>query len=329
MIGLAHPQALWGLLALPLALLARRLRPAPALPVADIGPWRAGARPAMRSHAPMACRLLGLAALVFALAGPRLAGEAVSYRGRGADIMLAIDLSESMGALDMALGDRTVSRLEAVVGQVERFARARPGDRVGLVAFGSRAYVVMPPSADREALARALTRLAVGAAGRRTAMGDAVALAVKRLDGAPGLARVVVVFGDGRSNAGELRPETAALAAADRGVVVHAVGVGGDGPAPFLVNHPLLGQEIVREDATVDTASLTALARATGGVFARADDPAGLSRAIDAASARTPSDMVPVFRAEDTPLAPLAVALAVCLLVAWAGLSATRLPRLP
>ncbi|WP_428565798.1 MAG: VWA domain-containing protein [Solidesulfovibrio sp. DCME] len=329
MIALARPEWLWLLAALPLSLLVRWLGRPAALPVADIGPWRVAGRPGLWARLPMACRLLGLALVACALAGPRLAGESLAYRGRGVDIMLAIDISESMAALDMALGDRTVSRLEAVVDQAARFARSRPGDRIGLVAFASRAYVVLPPSADREALVRALSRLAVGAAGRRTATGDAVALAVKRLDGAVGLAKAVVVLSDGRANAGELRPETAALAAADRGVAVHTVGVGGDGPAPFLVNHPLLGQEIVREDASVDTSALTELARATGGTFWRASDPDGLSRAIDAVGARTPSDMVPVARAEETALAPLALAVAVCLLVAWAELAATRFLRLP
>lgn len=329
MISLAQPAALLLLLLLPLALVARRRGRPAAVPVPDLGPWRAAARPGLLARLPLACRLLGLAAIVLALAGPRLTQESVTYRGRGADLMLAVDLSESMAAMDMSLGDRTVTRLEAVVREAERLAGERPGDRIGLVAFGSRAYLVMPPSADREGLTRALSQLRVGAAGRRTAMGDAVALAVKRLADAPGMAKAVIVFGDGRSNAGELRPETAALAAADRGIPVSAVGVGGDGPAPFLVNHPLLGQEIVREDATVDAATLSQLAQATGGLFARAQDAAALARAVEAVSGRQPSDMVPVPRHDDTALGPLAAGLAVCFLVAWLGLAATRFLRVP
>lgn len=329
MISLAQPAALLLLLLLPLALVVRRRGRTAAAAVPDLGPWRAAARPGLLARLPMACRLLGLAAIVLALAGPRLTQESVAYRGRGVDLMLAVDLSESMAAMDMRLGDRTVTRLEAVVREAERLAGERPGDRIGLVAFGSRAYLVMPPSADREGLRRALSQLRVGAAGRRTAMGDAVALAVKRLADAPGMAKAVIVFGDGRSNAGELRPETAALAAADRGIPVYAVGVGGDGPAPFLVNHPLLGQEIVREDATVDAATLSQLAQATGGLFARAQDAAGLARAVETVSGRQPSDLVPVPKREATALGPLVAGLAACLLVAWLGLASTRFLRLP
>lgn len=329
MIALDHPAALWLLVLLPLALLLRQLRPGAAVAVGDGGPWRRAGRPGLFARAPMACRLLGLAALVLALAGPHLARHEVTYRGRGLDIMLAVDLSESMAALDMARGDRTVDRLEAVVRAAGNFAAKRPGDRIGLVAFGSRAYVVLPPSADHEALLRALSRLRVGAAGRRTAMGDAVAVALKRLADAPGSAKLVLVFGDGRSNAGELAPETAALAAADRGVVIDAVGVGGDGPAPFLVNNPLLGQEIVREDATVDTATLSELAKATGGTFVRARDAAALDRAVATLSAGRPSDMVAVPRRDDTDFSPLAAGLSACLLVGFAGLAATRYLRLP
>ncbi|WP_300161117.1 VWA domain-containing protein [Solidesulfovibrio sp.] len=329
MLTLAHPAALLLALLVPLALGVRRLTRPPGLAVADLGPALAAGGPSLFSRLPMACRLLGLACLALAVAGPGLRRETTSYAGRGLDIMLAVDLSESMAAMDMAAGDRTVTRLEAVARAAEAFAAARPGDRVGLVAFGSRAYVVMPPSADRAALSRALASLAVGAAGRRTAMGDAVALAVKRLEGASGLAKIVVVFGDGRSNAGELRPETAALAAADRGVRIFAVGVGGDGPAPFLVNHPLLGQQIVREDAPVDTAALGVLAQGTGGELFRAEDAEALSRAVAAVSERAKTDMVPLPGRDDVDFSPLAVAVAVCLLLAWAALGPARSPRWP
>ena len=330
MLTLAHPFALFFALLVPLALVVRRARRgAAAAVVADLGPALAAGAPSALAWLPMLCRLCGIAALALAAAGPVLREETATYVGRGIDVMLAIDLSESMAAMDMTEGERTVTRLEAVAQAAKRFAAARPGDRIGLVAFGSRAYVVMPPSTDRQALDRALADLSVGAAGRRTAMGDAVALAVKRLTDAPGLAKIVVVFGDGRSNAGELRPETAALAAADRGVTVHAVGVGGDAPAPFLVNHPLLGQEIVREAAPVDTAALNALASGTGGELFRAEDAAGLSQALDAVLARAQSDMTRVPGRRDIALAPLVAALAVCLLLAWAALGPVRSPRWP
>lgn len=329
MIVLAKPHALALLAAVPLALLLRRRGRVPALPVGDIGPALAASRASFLSVLPGACRVLGLAALVLALAGPRLTEETTAYQGRGIDVMLAVDLSESMAAMDMRLAGRTVTRLEAVADAAARFAAAHPGDRIGLVAFGSRAYTVMPPTVDRAALAEALSRLSVGAAGQRTAMGDAVGLAVKRLAGADGLARLVVVFGDGRSNAGEVGPEEAARVAAGRGIVVHAVGVGGDAPAPFLVTHPLLGSRIVTEMAAVDATTLAALAETTGGISVRAEDAAGLDAAVDALSEAARSDMVPVATAEDVPLAPLCAALGATLFTCAAALAATRFLRLP
>lgn len=329
MITLAHPQALALLALLPLALLLRRRRRPAALGVADIDSALTVAAPSVLAAVPLACRVLGLAVLVLALAGPRLVEETAVYQGRGLAIMLVVDLSESMAAMDMRLTDRTVTRLEAVAEAAARFAAAHPGDRIGLVAFGSRAYAVIPPTVDRSALTEALSKLSVGAAGRRTAMGDALGLAVKRLAGAPGLGRVAVVFGDGRSNAGEVSPEAAALAAADRGVVVYSVGVGSDEPAPFLVTHPLLGSQIVTEKAEVDATTLAAMATATGGAYWRAEDATGLDRAVADLSARTPSDMTAIPAAGDVSLAPLAVALAVSLLTVYAGLAATRFVRLP
>ncbi|EFL52447.1 von Willebrand factor type A [Solidesulfovibrio fructosivorans JJ]] len=329
MLTLARPEVLALAALVPLALVPRLVSRRGALEVADVGPALATGKPPLAAMLPMACRLLALWCVILALAGPRLVTETSVYRGRGVDIMLAVDLSESMAALDMPLPDRTVSRLEAVAQAAARFAADRPGDRIGLVAFGSRAYVVLPPTDDRAALTQALSRLSVGAAGRRTAMGDAVGLAVKQLDRAPGLARLVVVFGDGLSNAGEVRPVEAAKAAAARGIAVFTVGVGGDGPAPFLVNHPLLGQEIVRENAAVDTAALTELAALSGGAFFRAEDAPALAQAVAAVSKRTASDMKPVPTVEKTPFAPLAAALAICLLTLSHGLSATRFLRLP
>lgn len=326
---LAHPLALLLLLALPAAwFFRRRAARRGALGLPDLATARVSGRPSLAVCLPGLLRGLGLVLAILALAGPGLAPSAPVHLGRGVDIMLAVDLSESMAAMDMRLGDRTVTRLEAVAEAAARFAAARPGDRIGLVVFGSRAYTVIPPTLDRAVLTQALSRLEVGAAGRKTAMGDALGLAVKRLAEGPGLARVAVVFGDGRSNAGEVDPETAARAAAGRGVRVFSVGVGGDEPAAFLVSHPLLGRQIVYEKAPVDTDALAAMARLGNGEFFRAEDAAGLARAGAAIGALAPSDIVAVPR-ESLPLAPGLIALAVGLLASWAGLAATRYLRLP
>jgi len=328
MIALTRPEALALLALLPVAYWLRRRRQPAALGLPELAPALAAGRP-WRTLLPGLCRVLGLVLIVIALAGPRLPRQSTMLAGRGVDIMLCIDLSESMAAMDFRLDDRTATRLAAVAEAAGRFAAARPGDRIGLVAFGSRAYTVIPPTLDRTALAQALARLEVGTAGRRTAMGDALGLAVRRLADAPGLSRAVVVFGDGRSNTGGISPETAAQAAADRGVRVFAVGVGSDEPAAFLVTHPLLGREIVYERAPVDEKSLAAMARIGGGAFFRAGATGDLGRAVQAIDALEPSDITAAPAPDDLPLTPLAAALAVCCLSAWAGLAATRFLRLP
>ena len=127
---------------------------------------------------------------------------------------------------------------------------------------------------------------------------------------------------------GEVDPESAAQAAAAHGVRVFSVGVGGDEPAAFLVNHPLLGRQVVYEKAPVDVEALAAMARLGGGEFFRAEDAAGLAKAQAAIDALAPSDIVAVPR-ESVSLAPGLIALAVGLLTGFAGLAATRYLRLP
>lgn len=329
MIALAHPWVLLLALLLPLAAVWRRRGHRSALGVPDGGAALAAASGPGLAFLVPTCRNLGLLLLLCALAGPGLRHEISIPNGRGVDIMLAVDLSESMAAMDFRLADRSVTRLEGLAEAAAKLAASRPGDRIGLVAFGSRAYLVLPPTTDREALSQALFHLDVGTAGKRTAMGDGLGLALRRLRQASGLGRVVILLGDGGSNAGEVTPETAALAAADLGVRVHVVGIGQDEPAPFLVNHPLLGREIIHEKAPVDEAMLAGMARTTGGLYSRADDAASLDKALSAISAREQSDMTVTARAGDIALAPLAIALAVCFLTAFAALGNTRFLRLP
>jgi Ca-activated chloride channel homolog len=322
----------WALAALPVLAVCywlRRRRPGPALGIPDGDAAAAAVSGPGLSWLPGACRIAGLCLAVLALAGPRLGPETVTWHGRGVDIMLAVDLSESMAAMDFRQTDRSLTRLAAVTEVAKRFAAARPGDRIGLIAFGTRAHTVMPPTADHTALVSALDGLVVGAAGKRTALGDALVLAVRHLAEAPGRAKVVVVFTDGRSNVGEVSPEDAAHLAADQGVSIQAVGVGGDAPAPFLVDHPLLGPEIVYEKADIDIAGLEDLARITGGAFWRAADTAGLDTAIRRIDAREPSDMVATRGADQPSPTPALAAVASLLLTAYAVLGASRFARLP
>lgn len=329
MVSLSQPWALLLLPVLGLALWLGRGRQGSTLGVPDGEAARLAAAGTGLAWLPEACRLAGLVLAVLALAGPGLGHREEVWHGRGVDIMLVVDLSETMAAMDFREGERTVTRLAAVAGEAARFAAARPGDRIGLVAFGTRAYTVLPPTADHRALDQALAALTVGAAGKRTALGDALGLGVKRLREAAGLSKVIVLCSDGRSNAGELSPEAAVELAKAAGVVIHTVGVGGEAPAPFLVDHPLLGTEVVYEKADIDEAALRRLAGATGGTFRRAEDAAGLGEAIWRISAMAQSDMTAVGVGEPRSLAPILAGLAALALAGFAVLCGTRFTRLP
>lgn len=329
MVTLSHPLALLALPLLAALFWWRRHRPRPSLGLPDgRAIAAAGSGPGWR-WLPAACRIGGLVLLALALSGPRWGHETIRYHGRGVDLMLCIDLSESMAAMDFRLGNRSVSRLEAVADVAERFVASRPGDRIGLVAFGSRAYTVLPPTDDHAALIRALHALTVGAAGKRTALGDALVLAVKHLYGAPGRSKAAVMLSDGTSNAGETSPTEAAALAAGHGITVYAVGVGGDAPAPFLVDHPLLGPEIVYEKAAIDETGLRELAKTTGGFFWRASEMAGLARTINRIGDMEPTDMTARRIGERFSLTPPLIALAALLLTAFAVLAGSRFTELP
>lgn len=326
---LNHPWALLGLPLVALILWWRQRRPKPHLGLPDGQAILAAAASPGWAWLPTACHIAGLTLVVLALADPRIGPQRLTYRGKGVDLMFCLDLSESMSAMDFRIGKRSVSRLEAVANVAERFITSRPGDRVGLVAFGSRAYTVLPPTADHQAVIQALRSLEVGAAGKRTAMGDALVLAVKRLQHAPGRSKAVLIFSDGSSNAGETTPEEAATLAADKHVTVYSVGVGTDEPAPFLVDHPLLGPEIVYEKAPVDASTMRELANATGGIFWRAEDIGGIDRAIARVGAMEPTDIKASITGDRRSLAPILAGLAAVLLTAFALLGGTRYVRLP
>src|SRR5262249_29003134 len=154
-------------------------------------------------------------------------------REAGIDLLLVLDTSDSMRALDAEIGDRARTRFELAREVVARFAlhRVASGDRVGLIVFGETAFTYCPLTSDGRLLRAALERVEPDMAGAATALGDALALAVKRLHGAGPAesGQLVVLLTDGRSNADHVPPEVAAGLAAQLGIRVHTVGIGGEG----------------------------------------------------------------------------------------------------
>lgn len=274
----------WLLLAVPLPWLAGRMLPprrstAPALNVPfgarleglDRDPRRA------RHGAAVWLAWLAWTLLCVAAARPQQLGEAVQPPQSGRELMVALDLSGSMGEPDMLLGGRQVDRLTAAKAVLADFLDHREGDRVGLLVFGQRAYVLAPPTLDLATVRQQLADSVVGLAGRETAIGDAIGLAVKRLasrsDAETGAEHVLILLTDGVNNAGMLEPLKAAGLARDAGVRVYTVAFGGDGTmSVFGFQLPMpAGQD------DLDEATLTRIAESTGGRFFRARDTAQLA----------------------------------------------------
>ena len=211
--------------------------------------------------------------LCVAAARPQQLGEPVQPPQAGRDLMLALDLSGSMNQPDMALGNRPVDRLTAAKAVLNDFLERREGDRVGLIVFGRKAYVLTPLTLDRDTVRAQLDDAVVGLAGQETAIGDAIGLAVKRLRSQPPGQRVLIVLTDGVNTAGVLMPDKAAQLARDNGVRVHTVAFGGDGTMSvfgFQLPMPGGGDDI-------DEGTLRAIAEATGGRFFRARDTGELA----------------------------------------------------
>jgi Ca-activated chloride channel family protein len=203
------------------------------------------------------------ALLLLAAARPQLPDHAAQLPVSGRSMILGFDLSASMATTDLAWQGRRLSRLDAAKTLARDFLARREGDRVGLVVFGKRAYVHVPPSFDLRAVSDALDATAVGLAGNETALGDAIALATRQLGAQPDPARVLVLLTDGASTAGSLTPQRAAWLAARGGVRIHAVGIGGEatGRAAF----------------DLDEAGLREITAQTGGSYRRATDGAALA----------------------------------------------------
>jgi Ca-activated chloride channel homolog len=258
--------------------------PALAWPAArELRAARARPRDALRVVA-LALRAGALVLLALALAGPLGPPPSARTREEGVDLLLVLDTSDSMRALDTQLGEVPRTRLELARDVVMRFAlhRVASGDRIGLVVFGTTAFTHCPLTHDGRLLRAALERTSPGMAGEATALGDALALAVKRLHGAapgdPG--RAVVLLTDGRSNADSVPPAVAAALAAQLGIRVHTVGIGGEGEVAMATRSGGRSLETSRQD--LDAETLAAIAAASGGRFFRARSPADLEAVYEA-----------------------------------------------
>ncbi|MBK1722005.1 VWA domain-containing protein [Thiocystis violacea] len=260
----------WALAALPLPLLARLLRPA----AQDVGlalrlPFDAGldglAPEARRGSGwwRLAAAILIWLLLLLAAARPQWLGDPIGLPVAGRDLMLAVDISQSMEQVDYELSGQAVSRLAAVQAVAADFIERREQDRLGLILFGTQAYLQTPMTFDAKTVATMLRDSVVGLAGRQTAIGDAIGLAVKRLRDQPEGQRVLVLLTDGDNTAGTLQPLEAAELAAKAGIRVYAIGIGG---GDVGIRTPL-GIRLLKQGSDFDPTTLKEIARITGGRF--------------------------------------------------------------
>ena len=213
--------------------------------------------------------------LVLAASRPVWIGDAQPIAPHGRDLMLALDLSGSMETPDFEIQGQALQRLSVVRAVAKNFVNEREGDRVGLVLFGSRAYLQAPLTLDHPAVIEMLDESEIGLAGEETAIGDAIGLAVKHLRDRPTDERVLVLLSDGANNAGVLEPVQAARVAATEGIRVYTIGLG---TGAQMVRTPF-GTRLAPAQGQLDEATLQEVADLTGGVYFRARDTASLLRA--------------------------------------------------
>ena len=308
----------WAWLLLPLPLFAWRfLSPlkrsaGPALEVSDRARFpRGGAAGAASARFSPDWLLAGLMylCLLCAAARPVLLEAEMEAPVTGRDLMLAVDLSGSMEVRDARLAGRPSSRLAAIKLVAGDFIERRSGDRVGLILFGGQAYLQAPLTFDRATVRAFLNESSVGLAGRQTALGDAIGLAVKRmsLEGPVPEHRVLVLLTDGAATAGELTPLKAAELARAAGLKIYAIGIGST-----RVAAPDLSAEL-------DEETLQMIAAATGGRYFRAGGAAGLEAIYAELDRLEPArlDQPDLLRGQPAHLPPLLLALVLGLLLAW------------
>jgi len=273
MFRLAHP-ALLALQVMVLAWLAWRLTRRPvgitcsiagALAQLSEGSQR------LAGQIPLMLRTGCLVLLVLAAARPQLYNVSRDIDSSGVDIVLCLDTSGSMQALDFTIGNEPVSRLAAVKKVVMDFIEKRDMDRIGLVVFGTQAFTQSPLTLDKGLLMDLVKRMEIGMAGDQTAVGDAIAIGGKRLKDLEAESKILILLTDGRQTTDGLTPSDAADAVQALGIKIYTIGVGGTEPAPFPVRTPF-GTKIVRQKVDLDEKTLIKVAEIGQGQYFRAAD---------------------------------------------------------
>ena len=209
---------------------------------------------------------------VLALSQPQWLGDTVDIPTEGREMMIAVDLSGSMQIEDMSLHGSTVNRLDMLKEVLGNFIERRIGDRLGLILFADDAYMQTPMTFDRETVKQMLDESELGLVGRKTAIGDAIALAVKRFDAKQKSNKILLLLTDGQNTAGKITPEQALELAIAKDVTIYSIGIGAD----VMLQQSLFGTRRVNPSSELDEKTLTKLAQQTGGKYFRAKDSEGM-----------------------------------------------------
>jgi len=275
MIQFLQPEWLWLLALLPLVLVWRgRKGRVAAVEYSNIEVARAVAR-STRNRAGRWRWLLPVLAAAFMVVGmarPRLAHGRTDVTASGIDIMLALDVSGSMQALDFKVGGQRVNRIDVVKSVVSKFVDERPDDRIGIVAFAGAPYLISPLTLDHDWLQQNLERVSVASVDDGTAIGSAIATGVNRLRESPAKSKIIILLTDGMNNAGKISPMAAAEAAKTLGVKIYTIAVGVRGEAPMPVKDASGDTQLVMAKVDVDEKTLQAISTLTGAEFYRATD---------------------------------------------------------
>ncbi|MBQ1750892.1 MAG: VWA domain-containing protein [Bacteroidales bacterium] len=311
-----YPQLLW-LLAIPVLLVAlyvwKELKDRrPHLRVSTLTPWKEGGRSILGiiRHVPYALRIAALSLIIIAIARPRSATEMEKVDTEGIDIVLAMDVSTSMLAMDFK-----PNRLNAAKDIAVEFIAERPSDRMGIVVFAGESYTQCPLTTDRATLINLMQDVQTDLIEDGTAIGNGLATAVARMKDSDAKSRVVILLTDGVNNMGAVTPQDAAEIAKTYGIRVYTIGVGANGEAPYPVLTPW-GNEVRNMKVEIDEDLLKNIADMTGGKYFRATDNTKLAEIYSEINrmekTRTTIDSFPVYK----DLFPkYAIAALVCLLL--------------
>ncbi len=293
----AHPYMFFLLIPLALVLLRAWFKPVPALRVPSLRPFKTASKGRLspvnlRKLVPFLLYSIGSVMLIVALAGPREGMEEIRRRADGIDIMVALDLSGSMRAIDVPPGIRTERELEVAMAsgkvkdrlgtakeEIAKFIEARPNDRIGLIAFAPLPYVVCPPTLDHAWLIANLDRLESGSIGDATGIAGPVASAVQRLKDSDSKRSIIVLFTDGANNVNaKITPRQAAKLANTFDITLYTVGIGSRNSVMKLDS--MFGSSFQRVEGSFDEKLLQEMADTTGGVYYKAADGESMAKAM-------------------------------------------------